>query len=149
MKKDDRVEVSIWLNGEETEEHLRRWKTEQVPMLFQRAAQDNNVVISEPAFTILYPGQDRVPPVPDHIRGIDVRLLLAEATVLSERPVALKAQPGFVYDLTTEDLARLRKITRTALRKEHPGMTFNNFQVDAVIEYLGPDVAVKTLRNER
>lgn len=55
------------------------------------------------------PGDERVPGVPDHIQGQDVRLLVGEALVLGRKTV-LKLN-SFLNDLDPKDLTRLRQIT--------------------------------------
>ena len=79
--------------------------------------------------------------------GPDVRLLIGEAKVGSYRRPVIVKQTGFVEDLTKEDRDRLRKLTRRAHAKTHPGDRLTDRHCDKIIEALGPDVAVKTLRD--
>ena len=144
MKPGEIVEVAIWLNGEETDEQIAHWKTVQVPALLEQTEKQFGVLIRNIEFSTKYPGEDRVPPVPDHISGINVRLLVCEAQVFSAPP-KIEVASGFVHDLTKDDRNRLREITRRAYAKTHPGQWLNNKQVDSIINAMGPEAALKTL----
>lgn len=50
---------------------------------------------------------------------------------------------SFVLNLDPKDLKRLRKITRRA-----SGMHLTDYECDMIIEELGPDIVIKTLRME-
>lgn len=148
MKAGDHLELAIWLTGTEPEHQIEHWKTVVCVGLFTDAAKLYGLAIAPPEFTIKPVGADRVPPVPSHVSGPDVRLLYAEAKLVPGRPVILR-ETGFAADLDKDDLAKLRKITRRAHARRHPGDRLNDRQCDQVIEALGPDVAVKTLRDNR
>lgn len=145
MKPGDLAEIAIWLSGTETPEQIERWKTVDAPAALQDAERQHNVEVGPVTWTTKAPGEDRVPPVPDHINGPDVRLLIGEAKVRG-KPLITR-ESGFVHDLTKDDLAKLRRMTRRAHRSMHPGDRLTDARCDAVIEALGPDVAVKTLRD--
>lgn len=147
MKPGDTIEAAIWLSGTETEEQMLRWKNMEVPAALREAEQVYGVRIGPPEFTIKRPGDDRVPPVPAHISGPDVRLLICEAEVYPGKPAIIARQSGFVHDLRPDDLAKLRKITRRACY-EKTGQRLTDHQADQIIERLGPDAAVKTLRGD-
>lgn len=140
----DMFEMAIWLNGEETPENVKRWKEETCKNAVSDAEAEHNVIIGPVSFLIKRPGEDRVPQVPDHIKGIDVRLLVAQATVFAFKPT-LNDGPGFIHDVEPNDLAVLRKATREAHSKRYPGQRLNNKQCDQIINSLGPEVALKTL----
>lgn len=148
VRPGDIFEMAIWLSGEEMPGQVAHWKTVVCEQAARTAERQNNVLIGPMTFTEKRPGEDRVPPVPDHIHGIDVRLLVAEAKVISDRPLIVK-ETGFVADLRPEDLARLRQITRRAHAKRVPGDRLSDRNCDQIIEALGPDAAVKTLRENR
>lgn len=140
------VEVSVWLTGRETAEMLERFVMDCQAEV-NRFAAEIGAVMSVPVFTTKQPGEDRVPLVPDHISGPAVRLLICEATIVHVIPPAVVKASGFVHDLDARDLARLRKITRRAYAKTHPGQPpLNDAECDAVIERVGPESALKTLR---
>lgn len=143
----DLFETAIWLSGEETSEDLRRWKEEECPKMKEDAEKEFGVIIGPIEFLVKAPGQDRVPQVPDHISGFEVKLLVAQAKVFAYAP-SLSNGPGFVFDLERDDLVRLRKLTRSAHAKTHPGDRLTNAQCDAIINALGPEVAVRTLGGE-
>jgi hypothetical protein len=144
MKPGQMVESAIWLSGEETEQMIQAWK-DRVRENTDQTAKNFNVEVGPFTWVIKYPGDDRVPPVPDHIKGIDVKLLVGEASVIAKKTVIHK-QSGFVYELTNEDRKLLHRITRKAFAKRQPGSKLSDQHCDAVIEQLGPEAALKTLR---
>jgi|TARA_R110000796_G_scaffold121366_3_gene235514 hypothetical protein len=89
------------------------------------------------------PGEYKVPPVPDHIQGSRVRLLVLEATVVDKLVIGNK--PSFVNNLERKDLMQLRWITRQAALKNH-NQHIGNRECDEIIEILGPDAALSTLK---
>lgn len=103
--------------------------------------------MTPPVFIEKRPGEDRVPQVPAHISGPDVRLLVYEACVAVHPRPAIITSGGFVNDLAPDDLAKLRKITRQChaqLFSAQPNLT--DARCDAYIEEIGPEVAIKMLR---
>lgn len=148
MKAGEIAEISIWLSGEETEENLRKWKEEDVPKIMKHTEETYGVKLGPVKFTELLPGQEKVPPVPPFIKGINVRLLLAEADVFPRTVYEAKAANTFVNDLTKKDLALLRRITRRAHFKAHPGDRLSDKQCDVIIDSLGIEVALRTLNGE-
>lgn len=144
MRPGDLAEIAIWLTGEEPEPQIAHWKTVVCAHVAQEAAEQNNVEFGPWEFVEKHPGEDRVPPVPAHIHGPDVRLLVGAAKIGPVRPVIVR-ESGFVEDLKKDDLAKLRRLTRRAHAKENPGQKLTDRQCDQIIEMLGPDVAVKTL----
>lgn len=150
MKPGDVAEIAIWLTGEETEEQIRQFVDGSALDALNEAADRHHVLIGPMVFCVKRPGEDRVPPVPDHISGPDVRLLVGEALVY-ERPAGrgtVKRATGFVHDLTADDLATLRGLTRLAHRRSRPDEpALSDAECDVIIEAVGPDVAVATLRD--
>ncbi len=146
MKVGDAAEVAMWMTGEETEEQKKHFKEFVMPLMFKKTAEQNEVEFGPLSFFEKKPGEDRVPPVPDHIHGQDVKLLVCEAKVVKSVPqLFVKPATGFCQDLRPEDLKRLRRITRQQLHAQNPGQHVNDAQCDAIIERLGPDAVVKTL----
>lgn len=142
------IETAIWLDGTETDEDMRRWKEETIPASIRDVERRDKVLTGPITFTEKRPGDDRVPPVPKHIHGPNVRLLVAEAMVVgAAKPII---EVGFIGDLTDEDLVKLRRLTRGAYAKQnptHPALT--DRQCDQIINMLGPQSAVATLRLAR
>lgn len=138
------LENALWLDGRETAEQLERFKREVADALQERADADN-VLLSPPEWTIKRPGEDRVPQVPAHISGPDVRLLVCETLVLAVKPQIV---PGsFLGDLDPKDLMRLRQITRRAHQKHNPGAKMLTLEeCDTIIEQLGPESAAKCVK---
>ena len=149
MNPGELVEMAIWLSGTETPEQIERWKNIDCPNMARATERQNNVAIGPLEFTVKKPGEDRVPQVPEHIHGPDVRLLVCEAQTFAPKSnLTMQTRGlGFIHDLTPDDLAKLRKMTRRAHAKANPGDRLNNQQCDRVIESLGPDIAVRTLRD--
>ncbi|PDT71724.1 hypothetical protein CO683_00770 [Bradyrhizobium ottawaense] len=131
MKIGDLAEYAIWVDGTETETMLRQWRADCSYMMAR--AHDPFLNLGPLSFEIKRPGEDRVPPVPDHIKGPDVRLLVATAEVLGFETV--KAE-SFVSGLDKHDLSRLRKATREAQGRHLPDAI-----CDQIIERMGPVAA--------
>ena len=144
MRPGDRVECAIWLSGTETEQEIARWKTVDCHEIARRTEEHHGVALGPWTFVIKRPGEERVPPVPEHIQGPDVRLLVGECVAGQGRPKVERAT-GFVADLGKHDLEKLRRITRRARRKAGGGLLTNS-ECDQIIEALGPQVALKELR---
>ena len=139
------IEIAIWLDGTETETHLKRWQEEIVPESVRRAEIQDHIVLGPVRYVTKRPGEERVPQVPKHINGPDVRLLVAEAPVLAIQKSVIEV--GFCGDLEDADLANLRKVTRRAYRAQHPDFpALTDAQCDSIINAMGPQAAVATLR---
>jgi hypothetical protein len=140
------IEVAIWLSGEETEDHLRRFREDDMPEQFRQIAEHWLLIIGPLMFSTKKPGADRVPPVPRHIHGTDVKLIVVEAEVLGWRD-APKRGSAFLADLTSDDLQKLRKATRAAHAKAHPGMPpLPDANCDAIINEFGPEAAYNLIK---
>lgn len=146
MKPGDIAEVAIWLTGTETPDLFERFKNDCEQALIKDAA-NHKVAVGPITWSILRPGDERVPAVPDHIHGPDVRLLVGEAKVGYRPDYSIMPASGFTADLDKNDLARLRKLTRRAHARRHPGDRLSDRHCDQIIEALGPTVAVRTLRD--
>jgi hypothetical protein len=140
-------ESGIWMDGRETEDQKAQCINDMLTA-FYRLADANGVKIAKPTFTIKHPMDDRVPEVPKHISGPNVRLLVGEALIVGWAPANSPAGSFVTDQLDKVDLARLRKITRRAHRKHNPGAKrLSDAQVDAIIERVGPDSAAKAVRH--
>lgn len=128
MKIGDLAECAIWLDGTEPEAMLRQWKADCGYMMAN--SQEPALKLGPLSFEIKRPGEDRVPSVPDRIKGPDVRLLIATAEVLGFE-TARKA--SFVGGLDKRDLKRLRRATRQAQGRNLPDAV-----CDQIIDRLGP-----------
>lgn len=135
----DTFETAIWLDGKETAEHVKMF-IHDIKAALMREAQAKGVVVGPPTFTEKRPGEPRVPPVPKHVSGPNVRLLVVEAPVVCAAPL-VKAQ-GFVFDLDKKDLERLRAVVRKAWN--NPALS--DEMCDRVINKLGEEVALAALR---
>jgi hypothetical protein len=108
---------------------------------------ENGVIMSGAVYTEKLPGDDRVPPVPNHIHGPGVRMLVCEATVVAILKADIIKSTGFVADLDKRDLERLRQITRAAHQKAQPmERLLTDAECDEVIERIGPQSALATVR---
>lgn len=146
LRPGDLFELAIWLNGEEMPGHVERWR-QDCEIAAKVAEVEHSVEIGPFTWEIKRPGEDRVPPVPEHIQGIDVRLLVGQAQVRKAKPIVLK-ETGFVADLDKGALTKLRAITRRAHARAHPGDRLEDKHCDWIIERMGPEVALKTLRED-
>lgn len=144
----DVLESSIWLTGEEGDDLKARFKAD-VQRSMEEANEKRGVVTGPIRWTEKLPGEGRVPPVPKHISGLCVRLLVAEAEVLNVR----EAESRFLAELEPSDLRRLRKITREAhkswwrkARPQYPWPRPSDRQVDTLINDLGPEAGLEALQ---
>ncbi len=143
MKIGDMVESAIWLTGEESQEMRTRYEIDvsrSIDILCDEKGFSHGPVM----FIEKRPEEDRVPEVPDHISGQRVRLLVAEA-VLTEKSLA-QVSGSFIYNLDRIDLQRLREITRRVHLQYNPDQRLNDMECDKIIEEIGPDAAIDTLR---
>lgn len=139
-KVGDTLEVSVWLTGTETLDEAKSiGETVKAELMNRMAAV--SLVPGPIRNVFLRPGDSRVPPVPDHIHGPDVRLLVAEVDAVGRVPAL--SPLSFLGDLDPVDLARLRAVTRLAAGQR----VLSDEECDRVIEALGPDTALKTLRD--
>ena len=142
MKIGDVIESAIWLTGDESQEMRERYKRD-VTEAIDYFCHENNFLHGPVTFIEKLPGTDRVPPVPDHVQGQRVRLLVAESTITAKAVVAPKG--SFIANLDKHDLDRLRKITRRASMKVCMKI-LTDAECDEMIENLGPAAALDTLR---
>lgn len=131
MKIGDLAECAIWIDGTESEAMLRQWKTDCAFMMAN--GHEPKLKLGPVSFEIKRPVEDRVPSVPDRIKGPDVRLLIATAEVLGFEAIA---QESFLNELSEADLVKLRKATRRVQGRNLPDAV-----CDQIIERLGPVAA--------
>jgi hypothetical protein len=142
MNIGDYIESAIWITGDEPQELRVRYEKD-VTEAIDYFCHEHKFIHSPITFIEKLPGADRVPPVPDHIQGSRVRLLVAESLIeaqLPDTPIG-----SFVANLDKKDLDRLRKITRRVYAKNY-GRRLNDLECDEVIEETGPEAALDTLR---
>ena len=136
----------MWLTGRETAAQIQQFKRDCMDELANFGAA-NRCLMGAPTYSEKLPGEDRVPPVPDGLTGPAVRLLICESRVVEALAPQVVRSSGFVHDLDRRDLERLRRITRRAYSRTHPGQArLTDAECDAIIEEIGPDSAIKTLR---
>ncbi len=135
------LELSVWLTGEESVAMIERYKTDLCDG-FRETCETRNVRTSPIIFTEKKPGEDRVPPVPKHISGANVRLLLGEAMIV-EIIEPLKVN-SFLGDLDKVDLERLRRMTQATARQY--GAELSDMEADVIIEGLGPEAAYAAVK---
>lgn len=128
----DLAEYAIWVDGTESEQMLRQWKADCGFMMAQ--SHEPALELGPLSFEIKQPGEDRVPSVPDRIKGPNVRLLVATAEVLGFE--AVKPASSFVDHLSAADLMRLRKATRNVQGRDLPDAI-----CDQIIDRMGPVAA--------
>ena len=145
MRVGDTIEAAIWLSGAETDDMKDQYVSEVCDEI-DRSCEDEGDTHGPVTFYELRPGDPRVPKVPKNIKGPDVRLFIAECTVLP-RPVVKKR--GISGDLDRKDREALRKITRVAYARANPGARLTDMECDDYIDELGERVVMRQLRNDR
>lgn len=143
MRIGDTIEAAAWLTGTESEGVRKHYETDVCGAMDTLCAQ-LGFERGPARFSELQPEDDRVPEVPDHVTGPDVRLLVAEADVIAPAPVI--EQRSFLGELDRKDLERLRKIVRREYATRHPGARLTDLEADDVIEEVGPEAALDALR---
>jgi len=143
MKLGDVVENAIWITGDESPITRKQYEQDVVQAITD-VCQMHGFEHGPVKFVEKLPSTDRVPPVPDHVHGSRVRLLVAETEVVAVR--VLSSKGSFVSNLDKKDLERLRTITRRAWAKQHPEDVLTDKQCDDYIEELGPDTAIDMIR---
>jgi len=133
---------SIWMTGDEPEGMKERYKKDILDS-FDVLCRKEGFVHGPITMYEKRPG-DGIVPVPDHIQGSKVRLLILEAELV-EKLVVASEPTSFVSNLDRADLVKLRKITRDRGAKDLKRI-ISNKECDEIIEELGPDAAVDTLR---
>jgi hypothetical protein len=138
MKPGDLAECAIWLDGTESDAMLKQWKADCSYLMSHSG--DPVLRLGPVNFELKRPGQERVPQVPDHLHGPDVRLLIATAEVLGFEPVR---KASFLSELSPRDLQRLR----TATRNTHRG-PLSDDMCDQIIERMGPISAARGVNGQ-
>jgi len=142
MEIGDVIENAIWMTGDEPEGMKERYKSD-VLGTFDDLCEKEGVVYGPITMHELKPGDHRCPEVPDHVQGSRVRLLVLESTVVKK--LVVEGESSFVGNLDRADLVKLRKITRDRAAKNLKRILSND-ECDYIIETLGPDAAISTLR---
>jgi len=146
MKIGDTVHNAIWLTGDEPEgmkDHYENKVKESITYLCaEQGFVHGGYKVSEHRPDADLSKYLKKPGVP--VQGSKVRLLVVESDVVDETQ---KVEIGsFVHNLERKDLMKLRKITRNAYVKYYKSFPSQE-EVDEIIEELGPDAAVETLRD--
>ncbi len=148
MKLGDVIESAIWLDGRETPEDRTRFEND-VRAAVHTVCEGEGWLHSPVKFIEKHVFEDKVPQVPDHIHGPNVRMLVGEAEVVGKKPESKPA--SFIANLDRKDLMRLRHMTRAAHRKTfgaYPTSAppLSDRECDNVIEECGLDAALATLQ---
>jgi len=141
MKVGEVIVNSIWMTGDEPEGMKERYKRDILES-FDVLCKKEGFVHGPINMYEKRPGEGIVP-VPDHIQGSRVRLLIIEAELVEK--LVVESAPSFVGNLERSDLVKLRKITRDRAAKDLKRI-ISDEECDEVIEELGPDAALATLR---
>lgn len=136
----DVAELATWVSDQIDPTLVKRWREETVPALFAESANDLGVMLGPIRFFELKPGEDRAGQPPPHIRGDNVRLLVAECRVLGFAPE--RRDDSFLADLDFKDLQRLRRITKRAALPH----VLSDADADQIIERYGPVTAQSVLK---
>lgn len=137
MRIGDVVNTGVWITGDEPPEMRARYEHD-VSEAIDFFCFENELTYGPVTFVTKHPMDDDVPEVPDHIQGTEVQLLVAEATITGK---AVQTSEGsFVANLELSDLNKLRGIIR-----RHRQLT--DLECDEIIEELGPEAALDTLKS--
>lgn len=138
MKIGDRLETAFWLTGTESAALLEHHREEIAANALETFAAFG-LIPGPIEWTVLLPGADRVPPVPTHIQGPEVQLLVATVVAVAKAPETRTRT--FVGDLAQKDLEILRMFTRRGAQRE-----LTDIECDDWIEQLGPEAAMAAVR---
>ena len=141
LTPDDTSTLACWISDDTDPRVVEHWKTVTAPSLFKASADDAGVILSEPRFYTLEPGEGRAGTPPDGAQGTNMRLLVAECAVRGFKPRT--EESNFLLDLDPKDLAYLRKVTKRAASPHK----ISNEQADAIIMRYGPVTAQKLLKS--
>ena len=141
MKLGEVIINSIWMTGDEPEGMKERYKKDILESFDVLCKQEG--FVHGPITVHEKRPEEGIVPVPDHIQGSRVRLLIIEAELVEKLLVVVEA--SFVSTLERSDLVKLRKITRDRGAKDLKRI-ISDAECDEVIEELGPDAALATLR---
>lgn len=138
FRKGDVVESAMWYRNPKEKKACRL-------AIMRHISQASEAMILAPIeWSELSPEHERCPePPPDAERGI--MLLVGEAEVKEIKDVPNKNR--FVDQLGPKDLLLIRNITRSIYMGYNQGEdTLSDDECDLLIETMGPDAAVKTMR---
>ena len=162
MKAGEVLEMSIWLDGSETQAMIEHYQRDMIPSVLKDSAKKAGALISPATFEVKRPGEERVPPVPkwleDRIAGTGRRAVAVPGVLVSDQPVeapvllvaearVLGPAPdfsarSFLSDLSPLDLKKLRAITKRSWLENNPSAgPLTDSEADAIIEKHGPDAA--------
>lgn len=144
MKPGDIIEKAFWADGRETPGMLEQFYKDMLTLV-EIDAERAGMVVLPPTFVVKRPGEDRVPPVPKHIQGPDVRLIVAEARVAGERIIVVNS---FLGDLDHKDLLRLRALMREIAPLYGYTEELTDEWCDKMIEQIGPKAAERAVRDK-
>ncbi len=142
MKTGDVLEHSWWMTGTEDDAFVAKFAAD-AKEAFATVAKNEGFTLEQPIGYELRPGDPRTPPVPDHISGPAVTLMVIECQV-GEKVHHLTKVSRFTDELDKADLKRLLKITYGAARKIGRQLTRAE-ALDAVNE-VGEIAALELLR---
>ncbi len=141
------MEHAVWYDAE-TERNPIASIRDQIDEVMGARAAHMMVELGETEFSILKPGDDRVPEVPkwlENTKNSKPRLLVAHAPILG--PAKRKEEPNLVGDLDPKDLAILRGIVKRSWKRHFPDKPdFEDHEADTIINYMGMDVVMDSLR---
>ncbi len=138
----DTLELALWYNSEKETERPTAERGLRTGLEVLEA--NYGFAVGEIEIEELSPGDHRVPEPPLGFAG-KPRLLVATADIveITDRQVSM-----FCNDLERHDLDRLRGITQTAYARSNPGKPpLGLDDIDRIINELGPEAAVKSLRS--
>ncbi len=140
----DILEFAFWVTGEETEEEIHAM-AEQADKRMSDVMRDDNIMLAKCGVVELKMGDERLPELPNHIHGPDVRCLIFEARVLLDLPAPSKSR--FADELEKDDFRRLSVINQTAYSRLFPNAPpLTHGQQKTIINGIGEEAVLDVLR---
>ena len=145
-KPGDTLETALWFNAEHPrEEHDARTGIYKAFLVME---DHHKIEIGPVTFSVMEHGDPRVPNPPPGFSGTP-KLMVGEALVIKKLALTTHGEVGLTNDLKPEDLELLRDVTQKTYFLHNPAGTppLTNEQLDLIINEVGPETALKSLRD--
>lgn len=138
--------ASLWFNADDPTE--KESAKTGIRLAIDIAAQKQGMEHGPVSFRTLEPYDKEIATLPPPQFGPGTKCMVGEAKA---RPAfhVVKPKSGFTHELEAADLEILRAKTRQALDAAYPNdKDRSNARVDAIINEIGPETALKTLKSD-
>ena len=149
LKQKDTALLALWISDDDPPAKLKWWREQEAPRIFNESADAAGATLGPMRWYELSPGEGLAGTPPKDIQGTNVRLLVAEADVVDWTGL-LPDGPGFLDELTYEDLVQLRQATRRSFGPclNADGKSYRELrddECDRIINLVGPEAAVREM----